>query len=100
MSAGKSLVVEQGSLADIGAALKAAHDEITRQVDDALAKVDAETSGWSDATLSGAAHAQHQKKLRDGVERLTAALEKVRVALADVATSAHDTEVDNRAIID
>ncbi|AWB93597.1 hypothetical protein [Aeromicrobium chenweiae] len=100
MTAEKSLVVEQGALADIGAALTSAHDEIARQVADALAKVDAETSAWSDATLSGAAHAQYQQKLRDGVERLTTALEKVRVALADVATSAHDTEVDNRAIID
>lgn len=100
MTAQKSLVVEQGALADIGAALTAAHDEITTQLDDALTKVDAETAGWSVTSLSGAAHAEYQQKLRDGVERLTKALEKVRVALADVATSAHDIEVDNRAIID
>jgi uncharacterized protein YukE len=95
-----SLVVQHGSLSDIDAALTAAHDDITSQIEDALSKVDSETAGWNRNTPSAAAHAQYQQKLRDGVERLTAALEKVRTALADVATSAHDTEVDNRAIID
>jgi uncharacterized protein YukE len=65
-----------------------------------LAKIDTETAGRNPGTPSAAAHAEYQQKLRDGVERLTAALEKVRTALADPATSAHDTEVDNRAIVD
>ena len=42
----------------------------------------------------------YQRRLADGVERLTKALETVRTKLAEVATSAHETEVENVAIVD
>ncbi|MBC7633923.1 hypothetical protein [Aeromicrobium sp.] len=95
-----SLVVHQGSLDEMTAAMTQAHDTITTQVQSALDKVNAEIAAWSPATTSRAAEMNHQQKLRDGVERLTAALEKVRAALDTVAESARDTEVKNVAIVD
>ena len=37
---------------------------------------------------------------RDGVEKLAKALDTVRVKLAEVATKAHEVEVENVAIVD
>jgi hypothetical protein len=42
----------------------------------------------------------YQRRLADGVEWLTQALETVRTKLAEVTTSAHETEVENVAIVD
>lgn len=96
----RSLVVRQGSLSDMEAALTAAHDEIVAQIDTLLGQVNARISGWSPATASRAAEMDYQRRLREGVERLTAALEQVRAKLAEVREDAHSTEIDNVALVD
>lgn len=95
-----SLVVEQASLSEMEAALSTAHDEIVEQVDGLRERVNARIEGWDPATASRAAELDYQRRLADGVERLTQALETVRTKLAEVATAAHETEVENVAIVD
>ena len=95
-----SLVVRQASLSEIEAALSTAHDELVEQIDSLCERVNARIEGWSPATASRAAEMDYQRRLADGVERLTKALETVRTKLAEVAGSAHETEVENVAIVD
>jgi hypothetical protein len=95
-----SLVVRKASLSDMEAALTAAHDEIVEQIRSLLDQVNARIQGWSPATASRAAEMDYQRRLRDGVDRLTAALEQVRAKLAEVREDAHSTEVDNVALVD
>lgn len=95
-----SLVVKQASLAEMEAALSTAHDEIVEQVGTLCERVNARIEGWSPATASRAAETDYQRRLTEGVERLTQALETVRTRLAELATSAHETEVENVAIVD
>jgi hypothetical protein len=94
-----SLIVRQGSLEEMEAAMTDAQSTITSQIRSALDKVNSETAGWSTATASRIAQDDYQERLRAGVEKLTAALEDVRTALADVASKAQDAEVENVAII-
>ena len=63
-----SLVVKQGSLADMESALGAAHDAIVKQVHDVLEQVNARIQGWDPATASRAAEMDYQRRLGDGVE--------------------------------
>ena len=95
-----SLVVKQASISEMEAALTTAHDEIVEQIDSLREQVNARIEGWNPATASRAAEMDYQRRLADGVERLTQALETVRTTLAEVATSAHETEVENVAIVD
>lgn len=94
-----SLIVRQGSLEDMEAAMADAQSTITSQIQSTLDRVDSEVSGWSAATTSRIAQIDYQERLRAGVEKLTDALEDVRTALADVAGKARDAEVENVAII-
>lgn len=95
-----SLVVRQASLSDMEAALTAAHDEIVQQIRSVLDQVNSRIQGWSPSTASRAAEMDYQRRLRDGVERLTAALEQVRTKLSEVREDAHSTEVENVALVD
>lgn len=94
-----SLVVRSGSLAEMESAMTTAHDAITTEISTLLDAVNTEIQGWSPVTASRAAEIEYQRRLRDGVDRLTTALEQVRTALAEVRESAHDTEVENVALI-
>jgi len=42
----------------------------------------------------------YQRRLDEGVERLATALDTVRTKLAEVATAAHEAEVENVALVD
>jgi hypothetical protein len=95
-----SLVVKQGSLADMESALGTAHDAIVKQVHDVLEQVSSRIAGWDPSTASRAAEMDYQRRLADGVERLTQALDTVRTKLAEVATEAHEVEVRNVAVVD
>ena len=95
-----SLVVKQASLAGMGEALGSAHDDIVERIRTLLEQVDAKITGWDPATASRAAEMDYQRRLQDGVGRLTDALDTVRTKLAEVATSAHEAEVKNVAIVD
>lgn len=95
-----SLVVKQASLAEMESAMTAAHDDVVKTVQDALDRVNAKIQGWDPSTASRAAEMDFQRRLTAGVEKLAAALETVRTKLAEVATEAHEVEVENVAIVD
>lgn len=95
----RSLVVRFGSVEAVEAALVSAHDELMSRVQDTLERVDDELVGWSVHTDSRAAQLERAYRLRQGAERLCAALEDVRAALVQVREDAHDTEVRNVAVI-
>ena len=95
-----SLVVKQASLAEMGEALGTAHDDIVDRVQTLLEQVNTRISGWDPSTASRAAEMDYQRRLEEGVARLTKALDTVRTKLAEVATEAHEAEVKNVAIVD
>ena len=95
----RGLVVHQGSLSTLETALGDATEQITTQIDDLLEQVGTLTPGWDGTSESHLAHLEHQQKLRDGVARLTEALDQVRAKLATYREDARETEVENVAIV-
>ena len=95
----RGLVVHQGSLSTLETALADATTAITTQIADLLEQVESRTPGWDETSESHLAHLEHQQKLRDGVERLTEALDQVRAKLATYREDARETEVENVAIV-
>lgn len=95
----RSLVVHQGSLTNMETALADATTAITTQVNDLLDQVETLTPGWDETSDSHAAHVEHQQKLRDGVEKLTEALDQIRTKLASYREDAREIEVENVAIV-
>ena len=95
----RSLVVHQGSLTTIEKALADATTAITTQVDELLEQVETLTPGWDATSESHLAHAEHQQKLRDGVAKLTEALDQVRSKVATYREDAREIEVENVAIV-
>ena len=95
----RGLVVHQGSLSSIETALGEATTAITDQIDQLLQEVERLTPGWDESSESHMAHLEHQQKLRDGVEKLTEALDQVRSKLAAYREDAREIEVENVAIV-
>lgn len=95
----RGLVVHQGSLSTLETALADATTAITTQITDLLERVESLTPGWDETSESHLAHLEHQQKLRDGVERLTEALDQVRSRLATYREDAREIEVENVAIV-
>ncbi len=95
----RSLVVHQDALSTIEAALTSATETITKQIDDLLQRVETLTPGWEAGSESHAAQIEYQQKLRDGVEKLTNALDEVRGKLATYREDAREIEVENVAIV-
>ena len=95
----RGLIVHQGSLSTLETAIADATTAITTQIDDLLEQVESLTPGWDETSESHQAHLEHQQKLRDGIERLTAALDQVRSKLATYREDAREIEVENVAIV-
>ena len=95
----RGLVVHQGSLSTMETALADATTSITQQVNDLLDEAERLTPGWDETSESHLAHLEHQQKLRDGIEKLTEALDQVRTKLATYREDARETEVENVAIV-
>lgn len=95
----RGLVVHQGSLSAIESALADATTSLTTQIGDLLEEVEKLTPGWDESSESHMAHLDHQQKLRDGVEKLTEALDQVKAKLATYREDAREIEVENVAIV-
>lgn len=95
----RGLVVHQSSLSTLETALADATEQITTQIDQLLEQVESLTPGWDETSESHLAHLEHQQKLRDGVTRLTEALDQVRTRLATYREDAREIEVENVAIV-
>ncbi len=95
----RGLVVHQGSLSAMETALADATTAITTQIDEVLEQVERLTPGWDETSDSHAAHLEHQQKLRDGVLKLTEALDQVRTRLATYREDAREIEIENVAIV-
>lgn len=95
----RGLVVHQGALSSMETALADATTSITEQIDTLLEQVETLTPGWDETSESHLAHLEHQQKLRDGVKRLTDALDQVRSGLATHREDAREIEVENVAIV-
>ena len=95
----RGLIVHQGSLSTLETALADATTAITTQIDELLEQVESLTPGWDESSDSHAAHLEHQQRLRDGVQRLTEALDQVRGKVATYREDAREIEVENVAIV-
>lgn len=94
-----SLVIHHDSLAAIGDALTQAHKRIEDEVESVLSDVDRQISGWSESTASRAAQMRYEQRLKQAVQELTDALDRVQGAVMDVASGATDTEIKNVATL-
>ena len=95
----RGLVVHQGSLSTLETALADATTQITTQIDELLERVESLTPGWDESSESHMAQLEHQQKLRDGVKRLTEALDQVKAKVATYREDAREIEVENVAIV-
>jgi uncharacterized protein YukE len=95
----RGLIVHQGSLSTLETALADATTAITTQIGDLLEQVESLTPGWDESSESHAAHLEHQQRLRDGVQRLTEALDLVKTKVATYREDAREIEVENVAIV-
>jgi uncharacterized protein YukE len=95
----RGLVVHQGSLSTLETAMGDATTAIRTQIEDLLEQIETLTPGWDETSESHAAHLEHQQRLRDGVQQLTEALDKVRTTLATYREDAREIEVENVAIV-
>lgn len=95
----RGLVVHQGSLSTMESALADATTAITTQITELLDQVETLTPGWDETSESHAANLEHQQRLRDGVEKLTEALDQVRSRLAAYREDAREIEIENVAIV-
>jgi len=95
----RGLVVHQGALSDIEAALTTATDELTDHLTALLATVDDQVAGWTDESPSRIAQREHDRRVREGIVRLTEALGRISAAVAEHRERARDAEVENVAIV-
>lgn len=95
----RGLVVHQGSLSNLESALGEATTAITTQINELLEQVETLTPGWDTSSESHMAHLDYQQKLRDGIERLTEALDSVKAKVATYRDDAREIEVENVAIV-
>jgi 50S ribosomal subunit-associated GTPase HflX len=95
----RGLIVHQDALLGIAESLKSATDEITSHLTTTLDIADQQMSGWTQQTGSRQAQRDYDQRLRKGIDQLTAALDEVRAAVDRHRTDAHDTEVENVAIV-
>ena len=95
----RGLVVHQGSLSALETALADATEQITTQIEDLVEQVESLTPGWDETSESHLAHLEHQRKLHDGVAKLTEALDQVKAKLATYREDAREIEVENVAIV-
>ncbi|MCP3420722.1 hypothetical protein [Nocardioides pinisoli] len=95
----RGLIVHQGSLSALETALGDATTAITTQITELLEQVETLTPGWDETSESHLAHLEHQRKLHDGVAKLTEALDQVKAKLATYREDAREIEVENVAIV-
>ena len=95
----RALVVHQQALADIETAMGTATSDLTELLTTMLDRVDQQTSHWTEETPSRQAQRDHERRLREGIARLTEALERVRGEVASYRDEARSTEVDNVAVV-
>lgn len=93
------LVVLQASLTAMASEIKTAHTAFTEQIDALVTRVNAATEAWDEQTASRAAEMDYQRRLRDGVDRLNGHLAALEAAITQVAADAHETEVENVALV-
>ncbi len=95
----RSLVVHQGALSDIEDAMSTASTAITEQVTSLLDQVNTATPAWTGETPSRVAQQDYERRLREGLTRLTEALDEVKTAVATYREDAREIEVENVAIV-
>ena len=95
----RGLVVHQEALSTMETALADATTAITTQINELLEQVEKLTPGWDETSESHAANLEHQQRLRDGVQKLTEALDQVRSKLASYREDAREIEIENVAIV-
>ncbi|HEX6150574.1 hypothetical protein [Nocardioides sp.] len=95
----RSLVVHQAALSDIEEAMATASEAIHEQVTALLDEVDTKTPAWTEETPSRVAQRDYERRLRDGLTRLTEALDQVKGAVATYREDAREIEVENVAIV-
>lgn len=96
----KSLVVKQGSLSSMTSAIETAHGQLAQHVETLLSGINSRTEAWSQSTTSRAAEMDYQRRLKSGMDQLNEHLAKIRSTVDQIASDAHEAEVENVALVD
>jgi uncharacterized protein YukE len=99
-SSDKTLVVKQGSLSSMCGAIETAHGQLAQQVETLLSGINSRTEAWSQSTSSRAAEMDYQRRLKAGTDQLNEHLAKIRSTVDQIASDAHEAEVENVALVD
>ena len=95
----RGLVVHQDALSEIESAMTTATTDLVRQLTTMLDTVDTQTAAWTEETPSRQAQREHERRLREGITRLTDALDRIRGEVASYREEARAIEVENVAIV-
>ena len=95
----RGLVVQQGSLTEMEEAMSSATSAITDHLTTTLDQVNTQTAAWTEETPSRQAQRDYERQLREGITQLTQALDDIKAAVATYREDAHETEVENVAIV-
>lgn len=95
----RGLVVRQGSLTEMEEAMATATSAITDHLTSTLDLVNTQTAAWTEETPSRQAQRDYERQLREGLTRLTDALDDIKAAVATYREDAREIEVENVAIV-
>jgi hypothetical protein len=95
----RGLVVHQGALSQIEEAMAAATSALTEHLTTTLDLVNTQTAAWTEETRSRRAQRDHERRIREGVVRLSEALDEIRAAVAAHREEARAVEIENVAIV-
>jgi hypothetical protein len=95
----RGLVVRQGSLTEMEEAMATATSAITDHLTSTLDLVNTQTAAWTEETPSRQAQRDYERRLREGLTRLTDALDDIKAAVATYREDAREIEVENVAIV-
>jgi 50S ribosomal subunit-associated GTPase HflX len=80
-------------------AMSTATSSITEHLTSTLDAVNTQTAAWTEETPSRQAQRDTERRLREGITRLTQALDDIKAAVATYREDAREVEVENVAIV-
>jgi hypothetical protein len=80
-------------------AMATATSAITDHLTSTLDLVNTQTAAWTEETPSRQAQRDYERRLREGLTRLTDALDDIKAAVATYREDAREIEVENVAIV-
>lgn len=99
MSGTKTLVYKKASVDLLSSDLEAMRVKLEQDLDSLFTSVDAQLTGWSEATVSRQAERQFKTSLKESLDSALTALTTLRSALGEAQEMAETAETRNIALL-